>query len=92
MDDFCIFKLELSKQNDNPDVPNYTPNVGKLQSISEMLPIKYERYKTEQSIQHPLKIIISASPISTSPFLYKINTYFKNKDKKKTNWNNSIIQ
>ena len=79
MGDFCMFKLELSKQNDNPDIPNYTPNVRKLQSISEMLPIKYERYKTEQSIKHPLKIIISASPISTSPFLYKINTYFKNK-------------
>jgi hypothetical protein len=81
MDEFCMFRLELSKQNDNPDVPNYTPNVEKLQSVSEMLPIKYERYKTEQSIQLPLQILISSSPISTSPLLYKINTYFKNKNK-----------
>ena len=79
MDEFCMFRLELSKQNDNPDVPNYTPNVEKLQSVSEMLPIKYERYKTEQSIQLPLQILISSSPISTSPLLYKINTYLKNK-------------
>jgi hypothetical protein len=75
MTEFCIFKLELSNQNDNPDVPNNTPNVKKLHSVSEMLPIKYERYT--QSIQHPLKIIISSSPISSSPLLYKINTYLK---------------
>lgn len=79
MTDFCIFKLELSNQNDNPDVPNHTPNVKKLHSVSEMLPIKYERYKSAQSIQHPLKIIISSSPISTSPMLYKINRYLKRK-------------
>jgi hypothetical protein len=83
MNDFCIFKLELSKQNDNPDVPNYTPNVKNLRSVSEMLPIKYERYKTEQLVQRPLKIIISSSPISSSPLLYKINTYLKNKNKTK---------
>ena len=77
MTDFCIFKLELSNQNDNPDVPNHTPNVKKLHSVSEMLPIKYKLYT--QSIQHPLKIIISSSPISSSPLLYKINTYLKNK-------------
>jgi hypothetical protein len=77
MTDFCIFKLELSNQNDNPDGPNHTPNVNKLHSVSEMLPIKYELYKTAQSIQHPLKIIISSSPISSSPLLYKINTYLK---------------
>ena len=81
MAEFCIFKLELSNQNDNPDVPNHTPNVKKLHSVSEMLPIKYELYKTAQSIQHPLKIIISSSPISSSPLLYKINTYLKNKAK-----------
>ena len=75
MTEFCIFKLELSNQNDNPDVPNNTPNVKKLHSVSEMLPIKYERYT--QSSQHPLKIIISSSPISSSPLLYKINTYLK---------------
>jgi hypothetical protein len=81
MTDFCIFKLELSNQNDNPDVPNYNPNVEKLESVSEMLPIKYELYKTEQSVQLPLKIVMSTSPISMSPLLYKINTYFKNKNK-----------
>jgi hypothetical protein len=81
MTDFCIFKLELSKQNDNPDIPNYMPNVKKLHSVSEMLPIKYERYNTAQSVQQPLKLIISSSPISSSPLLYKINTYLKNRNK-----------
>ena len=85
MNDFYMFKLELSKQNDKPDVPNYSPNVDKLQSISDMLPIKYERYKTEQSIQLPLKILMSSSPISTSPLLYKINTYLENINKIKEN-------
>jgi hypothetical protein len=75
MDDFCIFKLELSIQNDNPDIPNYTPNVNKLYSVSEMLPIKYERYEIEQSRKQPLKIIISASPISSSPAFYRIDAY-----------------
>ena len=80
MDDFCMFKLELSKQNDNPDIPNYTPNINRLQYVSDMLPLKYERYMIEQSIQQPLNILMSSSPISSSPLLYKINTYFKNKN------------
>ena len=90
MDDFCIFKLELSNQNDNPDNPNYMPNIDKLYSISELLPIKYERYEIEHSIQKPLNIILSSSPASSPP-LYKINTYINNRNsnlKKKNNLEN----
>jgi len=82
MADFCIFKLELSNQNNNPDSPKYVPNTEKLYSISELLPIKYERYELEQSIKEPLNIVLSASPMISSPILYKINQYFDNRNKK----------
>jgi hypothetical protein len=82
MDEFCIFKLELSNQNNNPDSPNHVPNTERLYSISELLPLKYERYELEQSIKEPLKIVLSTSPLISSPILYKINKYFDNQHKK----------
>ena len=39
MDELCIFKLELSNENNIPDAPNNTPNAGNLYTISEMLPM-----------------------------------------------------
>ena len=82
MGDFCIFKLELSNQNNDPDSPKNVPNTERLYSISELLPIKYERYELEQSIKEPLKIVLSSSPMISSPILYKINQYLDNQHKK----------
>ena len=82
MGDFCVFKLELSNQNNDPDSPKNVPNTERLYSISELLPIKYERYELEQSIQKPLKIVLSSSPIISSPILHKINQYLDNQNKK----------
>lgn len=82
MGDFCVFKLELSNQNNDPDSPKNVPNTERLYSISELLPIKYERYELEQSIKEPLKIILSSSPMISSPILYKINQYLDNQHKK----------
>jgi len=81
MDEFCIFKLELSNQNNDPDSPKNVPNTKRLYSISELLPLKYERYELEQSIKEPLKIVLSSSPIISSPILYKINQYLDNQHK-----------
>ena len=82
MGDFCVFKLELSNQNNDPDSPKNVPNTERLYSISELLPIKYERYELEQSIKEPLKIVLSSSPMISSPILYKINQYLDNQHKK----------
>ncbi len=75
MDDLCIFKLELSNENDIPDIPNNTPNTSNLYSISEMLPIKYQIYKMEKKHEKPLNIITSKSPVSSSPLIYRIKSY-----------------
>lgn len=78
MGDFCIFKLELSSQNDNPDIPS-NPNNRSTESIIELLPLKYEQYNVKYSQDKPLKLIMSTSPVSSSPILLKINTYFSKK-------------
>ena len=83
MDDFCVFKLELSNENDIPDIPDIpdnSPNVKDLYYVSDMLPVKYKRYKMKQKEEQPLNIITSASPISSSPLMLNINNYFKNKN------------
>ena len=76
MGDFCIFKLELSSQNDNPDIPS---NPNNTESIIELLPFKYEQYNVKYSQDKPLKLIMSTSPVISSPILLKINTYFSKK-------------
>ena len=80
MDDLCIFKLELSNENDIPDVPNNIPNTSKLHTISEMLPIKYQIYKMEKKHEQPLNIITSASPVTSSPLLYQIKSYINKRN------------
>lgn len=78
MGDFCIFKLELSSQNDNPDIPS-TPNNRNTESIFELLPLKYEQYNVKNSKVKPVKLIMSTSPDMSSPILLKIHTYFSKK-------------
>jgi hypothetical protein len=78
MGDFCIFKLELSNQNDNPDIPSI-PNNRKLGSMRELLSLKYERYNVKYSQDKPVELIMSSSPLVSSPILLKINTYFSKK-------------
>lgn len=80
MSDFCIFKLELSNQKDNPDVPSI-PNNKKLTSISELLQLKYERFNIKYSQDKSIDLIMSSSPVNSSPILLKINTYFNKNGK-----------
>ena len=88
MDELCIFKLELSNENDIPDSPN-TPKTINLYSISEMLPIKYQIYKMEQKYKKPLNIITTISPASSSPLITHIKSYL---NKRNLNTFQSVIR
>ena len=78
MDELCIFKLELSNENDIPDSPNNRHNTSYLHSISEFLPIKYQIYQMKKQHEQPLNIITSHSPISNSPLITLLQSYIKN--------------
>ena len=75
MSEFCIFKMELSNENDIQDIPNNIPNKGKLLYVSDMLSLKYDRFTRQRYKEPPLEIITSKSPISSSPLILEINKY-----------------
>ena len=54
-----------------------------------MLPIKYQIYKMEKKHEKPLNIITSKSPISSSPLISHIKSYF---NKRNINTLRGVIQ
>ena len=81
MDELCIFKLELSNDNHIPDDPQTPTNRYKsnINFTSEMLSVKYQLYKLKKQKEVPLNIVISHSPISSSPILTHIKSYIHTK-------------
>jgi hypothetical protein len=77
--------MELSNENDIPDIPDIPDNIfnkGKLLYVSDMLSLKYDRFTRQQYKESPLEIIISKSPISSSPLILQINNYLNSNLKK----------
>ena len=66
MGDFCIFKLELSNQNDNPDIPSIPNNV--LENVSNVYG-EYHSILTDNDISNNISNNISKDLVITNYFM-----------------------